>query len=64
VVADPPYSDIRPDVIERLGVHVKPGGVFVLSWPSAETVRELAGLDRVAVNPLGDITLVFYKKIG
>jgi 16S rRNA (guanine966-N2)-methyltransferase len=64
VVADPPYSDIRPDVIERLTLHVKQGGVFVLSWPSSETVRDFAAHTRLAVRPLGDITLVFYRKIG
>ncbi len=36
VVADPPYTDIRPDVIERLGEHLLPGGTFVLSWPKSE----------------------------
>jgi 16S rRNA (guanine966-N2)-methyltransferase len=64
VIADPPYTDIRPDVIERLGAHVKTGGVFVLSWPSSEPVRVLNDLEKAIVKPLGDITLVFYRKIG
>ena len=62
VVADPPYDDIRPDVIERLAVHVTPGGVFVLSWPGGEAVRDLAGLVQLSIKPLGDIQLVFYRK--
>lgn len=62
VIADPPYTDIRPDVIERLGRHVKPGGVYVLSWPGNETVRSFAGLEQLVVKPLGDIQLVFYRK--
>lgn len=62
VIADPPYIDIRPDVIERLGRHVKPGGVYVLSWPGSETVRSFAGLEQLVVKPLGDIQLVFYRK--
>ena len=62
VVADPPYDDIRPVVIERLGVHVKMGGIFVLSWPGAETVRNLDGFAIVTQKPLGDIQLVFYRR--
>lgn len=63
VVADPPYTDIRPDVIERLAVHVDTDGILVLSWPKSETIRELETLTKVAHKPLGDIQLVFYKKI-
>jgi 16S rRNA (guanine966-N2)-methyltransferase len=61
VVADPPYTDIRPDVLERLSVHVVPGGVYVLSWPGREKVREIPGFTVVTNKPLGDIQLVFYK---
>ena len=63
VVADPPYDDIRPSVLERLPLHVKPGGLFVLSWPGAETVREFPDTTVVAHKQLGDIQLVFYRKI-
>lgn len=63
VVADPPYTDIRPDVVERLAVHVEVGGIMVLSWPKNETIRELDTLTKIAHKPLGDIQLVFYKKI-
>ena len=63
VVADPPYDDIRPNVLERLLVHVKPGGLFVLSWPGSEAVRELKDTTVVSNKLLGDIQLVFYRKI-
>ncbi len=62
VLADPPYHDIRPDVIERLGVHVAPGGLFVLSWPGSEDVREFSGLEMVQHKTYGDAQLVFYRK--
>ncbi len=62
VVADPPYDDIRPDVIERLSAHVRPGGVFVLSWPGSEYVRNIQTLETLSQKPLGDIQLVFYRK--
>jgi 16S rRNA (guanine966-N2)-methyltransferase len=62
VLADPPYHDIRPDVIERLGVHVKPGGLFVLSWPGGEAVRDLKNLEVISHKTYGDAQLVFYRR--
>jgi 16S rRNA (guanine966-N2)-methyltransferase len=62
VLADPPYNDIRPDVLERLCVHVAPGGLFVLSWPGSEAVREFGGLDVVSHKSYGDAQLVFYRR--
>ena len=62
VLADPPYNDIRPDVLERLTVHVKPDGLFVLSWPGSEPVREFAGLTVVSHKSYGDAQLVFYRR--
>ena len=64
VVADPPYDDIRPNVLERLAVHVAPGGLLVLSWPGSEPVRAFAGLSQVSHKSFGDIQLVFYRKIS
>lgn len=62
VVADPPYTDIRPDVLERLSVHVKPGGLLVLSWPGGEAVRPFPGLEIVSHKTYGDAQLVFYRR--
>lgn len=62
VLADPPYDDVRPDVLERLTVHVKPGGLFVLSWPGGEPVRAFAGLEVAAHKTYGDAQLVFYRR--
>jgi len=62
VLADPPYTDIRPDVLERLTVHVAPGGLFVLSWPGSEAVRDFGGLQVVSHKTYGDAQLVFYKR--
>jgi 16S rRNA (guanine966-N2)-methyltransferase len=62
VLADPPYNDIRPNVLERLAVHIKPGGLFVLSWPGKEALREFSGLEPINNKSLGDIQLVFYRR--
>ncbi|PID30629.1 16S rRNA (guanine(966)-N(2))-methyltransferase RsmD [Candidatus Saccharibacteria bacterium] len=62
VMADPPYDDIRPDVLARLTAHVKPGGVYVLSWPAGAALPALQHMEQIAHKPLGDIHLVFYRK--
>lgn len=62
VLADPPYTDIRPDVIDRLTVHVPAGGLFVLSWPGGEAVRDFGGLEVVSHKTYGDAQLVFYRR--
>lgn len=62
VLADPPYDDIRPNVIERLFNNVKTGGLLVLSWPGSEPVRVFAAAEVVSVKKFGDAKLVFYRK--
>lgn len=62
VLADPPYTDIRPDVLERLTVHVAADGLFVLSWPGGEPVRMFAGFEIISHKTYGDAQLVFYKR--
>ncbi len=64
VLADPPYDDIRPNVLERLVQNVKPGGLLVLSWPGAEPVRPFLGAEVVSHKVYGDAQLVFYRKIA
>lgn len=63
VLADPPYSDIRPDVIVRLGVHVAESGVLVLSWPGSEQLRNIPNFKIASNKQFGDIQLVFYRHI-
>lgn len=62
VLADPPYDDVRPDVLERLTVHIKPGGLFVLSWPGGEPVRSFGGMQVVSHKTYGDAQLIFYRR--
>lgn len=63
VFADPPYDDIWPDVVGRVGLLAKQGGLFVLSWPGKEPTREFAGLSEVNTSKYGDAQLVFYRRI-
>ncbi|HSX15314.1 MAG TPA: RsmD family RNA methyltransferase [Candidatus Saccharimonadales bacterium] len=62
VLADPPYDDIRPDVLEHLTTHVATDGLFVLSWPGSEPVREFPGLEIASHKTYGDAQLVFYRR--
>lgn len=62
VLADPPYDDVRPDVLERLGTHIRPGGLLALSWPGSAPVREFAGLTIAGHKAYGDAQLVFYRR--
>jgi 16S rRNA (guanine966-N2)-methyltransferase len=64
VLADPPYDDVRPDVLERMAVHVHPGGLYVLSWPGGEQIRNFIGLTQVSSKSYGDAQLVFYRRTG
>ena len=63
VLADPPYNDIRPNVIERLFGHLDKDGLLVLSWPGTEPVREFDGAEVVTRKSYGDAQLVFYRKL-
>lgn len=63
VVADPPYDDIRLGPLERLVAHAKADGLFVLSWPGSASVPEFSALTELKTKSLGDIQLVFYRKI-
>lgn len=62
VLADPPYDDIRPALLQNLTVQVKDGGLFVLSWPGNEPVREFPGIEVLTAKNYGDAQLVFYRK--
>ncbi len=63
VLADPPYDDFRPILLQKLTHQVKPGGLFVLSWPGSEPVRAFKGVEILTNKKYGDAQLVFYRKI-
>jgi 16S rRNA (guanine966-N2)-methyltransferase len=63
VIADPPYNDIRPDILQRLVDLLQSGGTYVMSWPGKEPVRQFDGLSFLSSNQHGDAQLVFYRRI-
>ena len=62
VLADPPYDDIRVDILKRIAAVAKPGGIFVLSWPGSEPSRPFPGFDLVNHKSYGDAQLLFYRR--
>ncbi len=62
VLADPPYDDIRPMLLKDLMRQVKPDGLFVLSWPGSEAVRDFSDVTVLSTKNYGDAQLVFYRK--
>lgn len=61
VLADPPYDNVQLSVIEQLIGRLKPGGLFVLSWPGKRKAPRLGGLEQLQSNAYGDSQLVFYR---
>jgi 16S rRNA (guanine966-N2)-methyltransferase len=62
VLADPPYDDIRPQLLQSLVVQVKPDGLFVLSWPGSEPTRDFRNTTVLTTKSYGDAQLIFYRK--
>lgn len=64
VLLDPPYSDLQPNLLQKLiNRHVKPGGLAVLSYPGNVAVPEFERAEQVEQKNYGDAQLAFYRKI-
>lgn len=63
VIADPPYTDLQPNIIQRIVSHVQPNGILVLSWPGSSGLPELPEVELIQRKEYGDMTLAFYRKI-
>lgn len=63
LLLDPPYSDIHPNLLQRLVKrHVKKGGLAVLSYPGKQNTPEFEGTELVESKDYGDAQLAFYRK--
>lgn len=61
VFADPPYHNIRKDVLEKLTRHVLPGGWLIISYPTSEPAPELS-LQFDERKDYGNATIIFYQE--
>jgi len=64
VLADPPYDDIRPDILARLTDRVSHGGIYALSYPGEASVPIYEDFEIVQAKSYGDAQLVFYRRVG
>jgi 16S rRNA (guanine966-N2)-methyltransferase len=61
VLADPPYDDIHPQHISQLALHLRAGGLLVLSWPSTQQLPELGAMELVRDKSYAQARLAFYR---
>ena len=62
IIADPPYGQILPDVLSRLGAFLLPEGVMCVSHTSKVELPVLESLGLVRGKIYGDTSLSFYKQ--
>jgi 16S rRNA (guanine966-N2)-methyltransferase len=64
IFADPPYTEVRRDILKKLTLTLRKNGVIVYSLPEAE-VFELPSknFDLLAKKRYANATLVFYRKV-
>lgn len=61
LLCDPPYTDVRRDVIEHLCSHILPGGIVVVSHPASEKPLKLKSVDLIDNRNYGDAELAYYR---
>jgi 16S rRNA (guanine966-N2)-methyltransferase len=62
IIADPPYSQLDADSLSRLGQHLRPGGVLVVSHSSRLASPVLSSVELAQHKVYGDTALSFYKR--
>lgn len=61
VIADPPYDDPQPELIERLPQHVTSRGLLVLSWPLETELPRLDEYQLIRDKAYAAARLLFYR---
>lgn len=62
IVSDPPYAQLEPDILEKLGEHLLADGILVVSHSSKTTAPVLESLRLVQHKTYGDSALSFYQR--
>ncbi|MDF2461235.1 MAG: methyltransferase [Candidatus Saccharibacteria bacterium] len=62
IIADPPYTQLDTDTIQRLSAFLKPGGVLALSHSSRTPSPVLSSIELAQHKVYGDTALSFYKR--
>lgn len=66
VFCNPPFDDLKRELIEKLTRHIQSNGILVLSWPTSSDPPKFDGIDLLSIKEreYGDAMLAFYKKTG
>lgn len=64
VICDPPYDDIKPELLARLADRCKPGGIVIFSLPPEVNVKLANDYEPLHSKNYGDATLSFYRRLG
>ncbi|HSH18596.1 MAG TPA: 16S rRNA (guanine(966)-N(2))-methyltransferase RsmD [Candidatus Saccharimonadales bacterium] len=62
VFCDPPYQDLRRDLLLKVASRLQPDGTYVLSWPGHEPAPRFKGMEVVRQKAYGDAQLIFYQR--
>ena len=60
VLADPPYTDLRRDLLLKVALRTSHEGIFVLSWPGHEVAPPFVGFVIVRQKSYGDAQLIYF----
>ncbi len=63
IFCDPPYTDLRRDLLQKIASRLKPTGIYVLSWPGHEPAPKFTTLKLLRQKNYGDAQLIFYAPI-
>lgn len=61
ILADPPYDQLRSDILEKLGGLLTDNGVLVVSHGARQPVGMLSGLNQISMRTYGDSGITVYK---
>jgi len=62
VICDPPYDDVKPELLKKIAAHTKQGGVFVVSLPKSFELELSTLYSLLSTNYLGDAKLLFFRQ--
>jgi 16S rRNA (guanine966-N2)-methyltransferase len=63
VVLDPPYDEVKPEILRALGQHTDVGGVLVVSLPPTVSVDfPSESFEHLVTKQYGDAKLYFYRR--
>ena len=63
VLLDPPFGLPQFNLLDKLVLHAKKGGVVVVSWPGHELPPVFDVCKIITDKKYGDAQLVFYRKV-